>query len=349
MLVLSVVARTVGAMEPVTSPWESRDRVEHVQELVGRGDLAVLSRALLLPEGGWDDGFGVTTVLRRLPLTDRMELARSFAEYVSATRAGAGSRKRGLVLLAAVSHGFADGSWCDAWEALLRDRASRIWACGTEDDLWTCGHALLDAGRQLNGEAVALLRRSALEGSWPQECVEPVLGRLHGPVLNPGDRWADRVLAELPALGEPWHVLVEHALRAPVGRPNRNWDRRALTLADPLGPGQVRDTVAPWIELAAEGGGRDDGAYDAYNLPALAGLAWLLSLLPPNPASIRALGALVERPPLRTPLTGTAVRALARLPRDAARTELKRLSACVRHKVTRRQICEALAPGQRTS
>ncbi|MCX4868818.1 hypothetical protein OIC43_38600 [Streptomyces sp. NBC_00825] len=331
-------------MESVTSPWEPRERVEYVQELVGKGDSAVLSHALLFPKDCWDDGFGVTAVLRGLPLTDRMDLARSFAEYVITTRAGAGSQKRGLVLLAAVSHGFAESSWCDAWESLLRDKASRLWACGTEDDLWTCGHALLDAGRRLDGEVVALLRRSALEGSWPQECVEPVLSRIQGPVLNPGDGWADRVLAELPALGKPWHALVAHTLRAPTGRSSRTWDRRALALAEPLGPGRVRDTVTPWTELAAEGGGRDDGAYDAYNLPALVGLARLLSLLPPHPDSIRALGALVERPPLRSALTGTAVRALARFPHDLARSELLRLSTRVRHKVTHRQICEALAP-----
>ncbi|MEU4503376.1 hypothetical protein [Streptomyces sp. NPDC024089] len=215
-------------METVTSPWEPRERVEYVQELVGKGDSAVLSHALLFPKDCWDDGFGVTAVLRGLPLTDRRDLARSFAEYVITTRAGAGSRKRGLVLLAAVSHGFAESSWCDAWESLLRDKASRLWACGTEDDLWTCGHALLDAGRRLDGEVVALLRRSALEGSWPQECVEPVLSRIRGPVLNPGDGWADRVLAELPALGKPWHALVAHTLRAPTGRSSRTWDRRAL-------------------------------------------------------------------------------------------------------------------------
>ncbi|MET9663483.1 hypothetical protein [Streptomyces sp. NPDC006510] len=336
-------------MDLVTSPWERWERVEHIQELVDKGDLTVLSRALLVPEGCWDDGFGVTTVLRRLPEADRRELARSFAEHLTTAGVGAGDRERGLVLLAAVSRGFADSAWCDAWEALLRDRASRFWACGTKDDLWTCGHALLDADRRLPGEVVALLRRSALEGSWPQECVEPVLGRLQGPVLNPGDRWADRVLAELPALGEPWHVLVEHALRAPVGRSGRTWDRRALALADPLGPGRVRHTVTLWIRLAAEGGGRDDGAYDAYNLPALVGLVRLLSLLPPHPDSIRALGALVEHPPLRTPLTGTAVRALARLPRELAGPELKRLSAGVRHKVTHRQICAALAPEQQLS
>jgi hypothetical protein len=331
-------------MDLVTSPWEPRERVEYIRELAGKGDLTVLSRALLFPKDQWDEGFGVTTVLRGLPEADRMALARSFVEYVTTAQAGAGAQKRGLVLLAAVSRGFTDGSWCDAWETLLKDKARRFWYSQTDDELWTCSHALLDAGRHLPGEVVGLLRRSALEGPWPQECVEPVLGRLPGPVLSPGEPWADHVLNQLPTLGEPWHALMEHALHAPLGRPTRTWDRRALALAAPLGPEQVRHTVTPWLELAAEGGGRDDGAYDPYNLPALAGLTWRLSLLPPHPASIRALGALVERPPLRTPLTGTAVRALARLPHNLGHPELERLSTRIQHKVTHRQIREALEP-----
>ncbi|MER5498155.1 hypothetical protein ACFYXP_25815 [Streptomyces sp. NPDC002466] len=332
-------------MEPVTSPWESRERVEYVQGLVDEGDPAALSRALLLPGSGWwDDGLGVMAVLRGLPEDRRLGLARSFAGHLTPEWIGTDAGKRAPVLLAAVSRGFAQRSWCDAWEALLRDKADRLWSCGTEDDLWTCAHALLDAGRQPHDEVVGLLRRSALEGSWPRECVEPVLGRLRGPVLNPGDRWADRVLAELPVLGGPWHALVEHALRAPAGRPARSWDRRALALTDPLGPGRVRDAVIPWLDLAAEGGGRDDGAYDPYNLPALMGLVRLLPLLPPCPGSVRVLGTLVERPPLRTSLTGAAVRALARLPHDLGRPELHRLSSRVGHKLTRRQIHEALEP-----
>ncbi|WP_371657380.1 hypothetical protein [Streptomyces sp. NBC_00280] len=138
----------------------------------------------------------------------------------------------------------------------------------TDDEMWTCSHALLDASQHLPGEVIGLLRRSAKE-CWRRECMEPVLGRLRGPVLSPGDFWADHVLTELPLLGGPWHALVEHAVHAPVGRPTRIWDRRALALADPLDLEQVRHTVAPW----------------------------LFFLLRPHPASIRTLGALVERRP----------------------------------------------------
>ncbi|WP_329266913.1 hypothetical protein [Streptomyces sp. NBC_01451] len=328
-------------MDLETSPWEPRERVEYIWELAGRGDLTVLSRALLFPAGWQDEGFGVMTVLRGLPEADRKALARLFVEDMATTQGGPDAHKRGLVLLAAVASGFADSSWCEAWEALLRDKARRFWYSQTDDEMWTCSHALLNASRHLPGEVIGLLRRSAKEG-WRPECMEPVLGRLHGPVLNPGDSWADHVLTELPTLGEPWHALVEHALHAPMGRPTRTWDRRALGLVDPLDLEQVRHTVAPWLELAADGGGGSDGDYDPYNLSALVGLTWLLSLLPPHPESIRTLGALVERPPLRTPLTGAAVRALARLPHHLGHPELQRLSTRVRHKVTYRQIHQAL-------
>jgi hypothetical protein len=115
-----------------------------------------------------------------------------------------------------------------------------------------------------------------------------------------------------------------------------------LALTAPIDTEALRRAVTSWLDLAADGGGRHDGAYDPYNLPALAGLTWLLSLLPPHPASIRTLGALVERPPLRTPLTSTAIRALARVPRQGGHPELERLSGRARHKVTQQQIRAAL-------
>jgi hypothetical protein len=166
------------------------------------------------------------------------------------------------------------------------DKADRFWSCGIADELWTCSHALLDAARRLPDPIVGLLRRSALEHGWPAECAAPVLARLRGPVLNPGEPWADAVLADLPSLGEPWLGFID--------------------------------------------------------LPALAGLTWLLSLPPPHPASIRTLGALVAGPPLRTSLTGTSVRALARITQQQGHPELERLLGRARHKVTQRQICEAL-------
>lgn len=326
----------------VTPPWESAERVEYVRELARKGDLAELSRTLLFPEDSWHEGFGVTTVLRGLPEPDRIALARSFAEHAAAEPADAEAGTRGLVLLTAVSRDIADAGWCTAWESLLVEMADQLWSCGIADELWTCSQALLDAGRHLPDTVVGLLRRSALEHGWPAECAAPVLARLHGPVLNPGETWADAVLADLPSLGEPWLGFVNHALRAPTGRPTRTWDHRALALTSPIDPEELRRTVTAWLDLAADGGSRDDGAYDPYNLPALAGLTWLISLLPPHPASLRTLGALVEGPPVRTPLTGTAVRALARVPQQRGRPELERLSVRARHKVTQRQIREAL-------
>ncbi|MET8103068.1 hypothetical protein ABZV29_42825 [Streptomyces sp. NPDC005236] len=178
------------------------------------------------------------------------------------------------MLLAAVSRDIVDADWCAAWEALLMEMADQFWSCGISDELWTCSQALLDAGRHIPEAVVALLRRSALEHAWPTECVTPVLDRLRGPVLNPG---------------EPWPGAIGHALLAPVARPTRAWDRRALALTAPIGTEEIRRTVTPWLDLAADGGGCWDGAYDPYNLPALAGFTWLLSLLPPHPASIRTL------------------------------------------------------------
>lgn len=130
-----------------------------------------------------------------------------------------------------------------------------------------------------------------------------MLTRLRGPVLNPVRPWADAVLTDLPSLGEPWPDFMDHALLAPVARPTRTWDRRAPALTAPIDAEVLRRTVTVWLDLAANGGGRGDGGYDSYNLPALAGLTWLISFLPPHPVSIRTLGALVEGPPLRTPLT----------------------------------------------
>jgi hypothetical protein len=329
-------------MDVVTSPWESAERVDRVRELAGDGDIAVLSRVLLLAKDPWHEGFGVTTVLRGLPEADRLALAESFVEHAATAAADTEVGNRWLVLLAAVSRDITDTSWCEAWQALLVEMADQLWSCGIADELWTCSQALLDADRRLPGAVVGLLRRSALDHAWPTECVAPVLARLRGPVLNPGEPWADAVLGDLPSLGEAWLGFINHALLAPVARPTRTWDRQALALTAPIDTEALRRAVTSWLDLAADGGGRHDGAYDPYNLPALAGLTWLLSLLPPHPASIRTLGALVERPPLRTPLTSTAIRALARVPRQGGHPELERLSGRARHKVTQQQIRAAL-------
>ncbi|WP_405906983.1 hypothetical protein OG742_16815 [Streptomyces sp. NBC_00828] len=329
-------------MDLVMSPWEAGERVEYVQELVGKGDLDKLAQVLLFSSAE-HEGVGVGAVLRAMPEGDREVLAQAFGEYVGTTRGVGDGRERGLVLLALVTRTSAAGAWCDAWNALLEKWAERYRYAQTMDELWVLSGALLDAGRSLSGEVVGLLRRSELEGFWDHVPTASILERLTEPVLNPGEPWADSVLAELPTLGAEWIVLVRHLLAVPGGAHTRAWDRRAAELADALGPERVRRTAEVWLERAAEGAGGSDGGYDRYNRPAIRGLALLLSLLPAHPRTVRVLGALVERPPAKATIAGSGVQALARLAGGAGRPELKRLAECVTHKVTLKQIRAALA------
>ena len=55
------------------------------------------------------------------------------------------------------------------------------------------------------------------------------------------------------------------------------------------------------------------------------------------------LGALVERPPVKSGVAGAGVFALARLGGEAGRVELNRLAGRLDHKATLRQIHRALA------
>jgi len=199
---------------------------------------------------------------------------------------------------------------------------------------------LLAAGRTPSGEVAGLLRRSALQGLWSAELL---MDQLPEPLLNPGEFWTDRILAELPELGEPWRNLVRQMLTAKSGRPTRRWDGETDVLVADIGAEAVRRTVTPWLALAAHGGSYGDGAYDQYNVHVIRGLAWLLSRLPPDPETVHVLGALVERPPVKSPVAGAGVFALARLDGEAGRAELNRLAGCVDHKVTLRQIHRALA------
>lgn len=325
----------------MTSPWESAERVEHIRALAGRGEPAALLGALTQADA-WTDGFGVVTLLRGLPESDRAVLAGMCAREARSAEHGPAVRERALVLLAAVSGGFAEHAWCAAWEDLLAGMARRWWSSGLSDDMWTLAHALLDADRPLAADVVRLLRCSAREHGWPSECTDLVLDRVPGPVLSPGEPWSDRLLADLPGLGEPWPGLIEHALRTRQGRPTRTWERGLLELAAPVGPDDIRRTVTPWLHLASAGGGRPDGAFDPYNLPALLGLIRLLTLRAPHPDAAPTLAALVELPPLHTALTSAAVRALGDLPDRAGHGELRRLAGPVSHRTTQRQIQAAL-------
>ncbi|MDX3094079.1 hypothetical protein PV703_30080 [Streptomyces sp. ME01-24h] len=108
----------------------------------------------------------------------------------------------------------------------------------------------------------------------------------------------------------------------------------------------MRRTATPWLALATLGGTAEAGGHDVWNVTAVPGLAWLLSspFQPSHPETVRTLGALVERPPVKTVVAAAGIRALARLDGGAGRDKLRRLADCVEHTVTRKQIHRALTP-----
>ncbi|MGW0118118.1 DUF4132 domain-containing protein [Streptomyces sp. NPDC003327] len=211
----------------------------------------------------------------------------------------------------------------------------------------------LDGGGTLPGTFVALMRRSARTAYLTDKALVRLLDRVTDPVLSPGEAWADRAMGEAPA------GLLAHLVTATSARPTTAWDAGALALCGGR-PEDVRDAAVRWLGLVGaprthplhlHAGEHDHNrTYDVHNADALKGLAWLLSLLPPDPAAVRALGALVETSLRKVPGIGphspkvanAAVLALARTDHEAALGELARLSAKVTHKGTLKQLLAAL-------
>ncbi|MEU4092758.1 hypothetical protein [Streptomyces sp. NPDC026673] len=325
-----------GPRIPDCSPWEDQGRIDRITRLAADGDLTELAEALLHPTGGWDEGHAAVSRLRAMPRERRMALVALLIEHCKAPHRAPDKPERVWLALAAVSRGFAEDSWCEQWNRMLEHWAKRFSWTQISDDVPTVAEALLDAGRPLSGEVVGLLRRSAYMGL---EWAGLLLDRLPEPPLNPGELWSDRILAELPELGDPWRQLIPH-LRAAKPAPSARWDRAAAAILDGVDAETVRRTATPWLALATH------GPQDPWNVTAVRGLAWLLSspFVPAHPETVRTLGALVERPPVKTVVAGAGIRALARLDGDAGLYELLRLAECVGHTVTRKQIHRALAP-----
>lgn len=137
------------------------------------------------------------------------------------------------------------------------------------------------------------------------EGVERVLGLLTEPVLNVGEAWADLAMAD-----PRWNALLAHARSAKATRPTGGWNRAARALIAARGAEETRVAVLSWLCLAGSprtlpvdgAGGVRDQPWDPYNTDALRGLAWTLTLLPPDPSTAHALAALAEaamaaRPP----------------------------------------------------
>ncbi|MET7457337.1 DUF4132 domain-containing protein [Streptomyces sp. NPDC005574] len=221
-------------------------------------------------------------------------------------------------------------------------------------------------GRDLSGEFVALIRRSRMVLWNGAGLLGPLAERLTHPVLNPGEAWSDRALADLADLVDTddpqdgWRRLVAHATTATAARPSAKWEKAGRALIDGLGAEAVRVRLLTWLGLVgrprtrpllpAYHGAHPNDTFDPYNANALRGLAWLLSFLPPHLETARALGALVETAlrkvqgvgPVNPKVANAGVNALARVEGEAALAELARLATRVTYKGTLKLLNAAL-------
>ncbi|MFF7163253.1 hypothetical protein ACFZBP_18185 [Streptomyces sp. NPDC008086] len=355
--------------------------------LAERGDLPQLSRAVLRAacHNGSMTGVGSENMelLRALPDRDRLELAgiwaRWYADAEDVWSAEEFRRDQGyfrtelLMVASGVARGL-DGDLLagERQEQLagLRDQYL-VWSTHR---IWELADAELAAGRTPDPTVLAAFRRTAAAANLPghrrtqaaANAAEPgmrdVLARFPGPVLNPGEPWADAALKEAAAEGEPWLRLLEHPAPATADAPSAKWRRTGSELLDAVGPAEVRRAVLRWFELVPLDRtlplvGHPHVHYDVnvcldpFNSHVLRGLAWTLALLPPRPDTTDALVALVETAldqrsgdaPRSPQVAEAGIAALALIGDRAARAELETLSRWVTHQGTSRRLDKALA------
>lgn len=233
-------------------------------------------------------------------------------------------------------------------------RAVRMGAYFADDLLISAVGAWLEAGRVLPGAVVGVMRRTAQRLRAGSELHDQV-ALLGLPVLNPGEVWADQVLADLAVLGEEWRELVAHAMTATSAKPSGKWEERARLLLGSVGREAARARIAGWLALVGRPRSLpdrhlDDAAFDPYNAVGVRGLVWTLALLPASPDSARLLGDLVETALRKVPGIGArhpmvanaAVYALSRSEGEAALAQLVRLATRITYKGTLKVLGTAL-------
>jgi hypothetical protein len=355
--------------------------------LAERGDLRELSRAVMLAacHNGSMTGVGQENMelLRALPDKDRLELARIWACWHADVEGdwsaeeferGSGYLRTELLMVASgVARGL-DGDLLAAERqdllAGLRDQYL-IWSTHR---IWELADAELTAGRTPDAAVLAAFRRTSASASLPgfrrtqaaangaEPGMRDLMAHFPGPVLNPGEPWADAALGQATAGGEPWQRLLAHAAPATAAAPSAKWTRTGSALLDAVGPEEARRAVVRWFELAELDRtvplhGHPhlpfdvNACFDPYNSHVLRGLAWMLSLLPPRPETTHALARLVEtaldrRPgaaPRSVQVAEAGIVALARIGDRTARGELETLGGWVTHKAASSRIARALA------
>ncbi|MFJ8633741.1 hypothetical protein [Streptomyces sp. NPDC093568] len=374
------------------SRWLRSDQVlleqaAQYRTLAGRGELAELARVVVRAAcaNGSMTGVGGENMelLRALPDADRLELVGIWARWYAHVedewtaeefRRDAGYLRTELLMVASgVARGL-DGDLLAGERqerlSLLRDQYL-VWSTHR---VWELADAEIAAGRVPDGAVLAAFRRTSAAVSLPglrrthaaangaEPGMRELLARFPGPVLNPGEAWADAALQEATAGGEPWQRLLAHAAPAGADAPSAKWRRTGEAVLDAVGPEEVRRAVMGWFELAERARtfplvGHPhlpfdvNAAFDPYNSHVLRGLAWMLALLPPLPDTTHALAGLVETAldqrsgdtPRSPQVAKAGVVALALIGDRTARAELDTLRRWVTHRGTLRRIDEALA------
>jgi Domain of unknown function (DUF4132) len=245
--------------------------------------------------------------------------------------------------------------------------AAKYWEFTTYVAMEELGATVLKAGGTLDPEVVAVMRRTAtIEG---HRSLKKFVAGIKQPLLNRGDAWADRALADLSGLDAGWHELVAHAadvtwdaLPPEWAAPTPEWEEEGYRLLAEVGPDRAREVILGWLALAdmpravslrdRTGYGREQRG-DLYNSMVLRRLVWLLGLLPPDEQLARSLADAAEANlrkvrggPRNRPVAEGAVHALSHHTNTEAGMEavaqLVRLAARVTHKPTAQQIGAAI-------
>ncbi|MEV7776782.1 hypothetical protein [Kitasatospora sp. NPDC088351] len=340
-------------------------RLARIRQLANAGDVTGLDRNLYQLcadiDGDWTfDGGQLISLLREMPASTRVLLLRRMTDGLEETAVHHPGRCRDLAsLVTLVAHGLPVEQLAAWQEPLMAQAAAKM-------TLWegwrlTCLVEVEQAaGRALPDPVVATVRRTALTSETPGE-LRTLAARIVEPVLNPGEPWAERVIADLTGAEPAWHALVAHALTAKGSRPTGTWQRLGRGLLADVGPDRARRAITSWLAPVGEprtapvkshhGAGTAEFELDPFNTRALQGLAALLALTQAHPQSAAALGQLVEAALIRLPgigprspkTAGAAVHALTQLGDEDAYAELSRLAATVKYRPALRIITAALA------
>ncbi|MFD0591327.1 DUF4132 domain-containing protein [Catellatospora coxensis] len=252
------------------------------------------------------------------------------------------------------------------WRPELDDRIElSLHIAGTRWTTHDAGHVtwarrLVALGRPVPVPYVAAMRRTSRMGYHSMRELDAALAEIDAPLLNPGEAWADRVLADLPGLGAPWLALVTHAGTATSAKMTAKFERAGRAALAAIGDEDARAVLTGWLSLVGRprtqrlirrGYDADvNESFDSWNSTTLRGLIWLLGLLPAHDDTARVLGALVETSlrkvaglgPRNPKTANTAVQMLALSASEAGLAQLARLATRVTYKGTLKELTAAL-------